>query len=233
MNVLTFPDAKQGGGFYSTAEVAKYLRMRSALAVRNWVFGDTRSEPVINRQYAGSRTDLGFYDLLEVRFIDYFRRNNVSLQSIRKAAAAARKDLRQAHPFATSTKKFVTDRREIFLCVAEELKDRHLVELTTGQLAFYDIVEQSLAKGVEFDPNTDLARAWKPDPDRFPAIELTPHYAFGHPVVARSHIPTRVLFDTYRAEGNSVAAAADWYEVAEDLVREAIEFEIVYAAEVA
>lgn len=233
MNILTFPDAKQGGGFYSSSEVAKYLRMRSALAVRNWVFGNARIEPVINRQYISSRTELGFYDLLEVRFIDYFRRNNVSLQSIRKAAAASRKELRQAHPFATSTKKFVTDRRKIFLCVAEELNDRHLVELTTGQLAFYDIVEASLAKGVEFDPSTDLALIWRPEPDRFPSIQLTPRYAFGHPVVARSHVPTRVLFDTYRAEGNSVNAAADWYEVAEDLVKEAIEFEIVYAAEAA
>lgn len=233
MNVLSFPNSRQGGGFYSATEAARFLRMRSALSIRHWVFGHGKYDPVIARQYHDSRNEIGFYDLLEVRFIDYFRRNNVSLQSIRRAAVAARRELRQAHPFATSTTKFVTDRRQIFLLVAEELRDTHLVELTSGQLAFYDIVEQSLAKGIEFDPNTDLAKVWRPDPNRFPNILMSPKYAFGHPVVARSSVPTRVLFETYRAEDNSVAAAADWYQVAEDLVKEAIEFEVVYASEAA
>lgn len=230
---MIFPESRQGGGYYSVAEAARYLRMRSVLAVRHWVFGHGDSQPVILRQYRSSRNELGFFDLLEVRFIDYFRRNNVSLQSIRKAAQAARKELQQPHPFATSVSKFVTDRRRIFMLTAEQLGDKCLLELTTGQMAFYDIVEQSLAKGVEFDPKSDLAKVWRPDPDRFPSIQMSPKYAFGHPVVSRSFVPTKTLFETYRAENNSISAASDWYEVSEELVREAIEFEIVYASEAA
>ncbi len=231
MNVVEFPESRSGGGFYSTTEAARYLKMASALSIRNWVFGTERTAAVIRRQYSESRTELGFYDLLEVRFIDYFRRNNVSLQSIRQVASAARKELRQTHPFATSPNKFVTDRKRIFLLVAEELGDKQLVELATGQQAFYDVVEQSLAKGVEFDPNTDLAKVWKPEPASYPDVLMSPKFAFGHPVVARVHVPTSALVKNFRAEGNSFQAVSDWYRVPEESVRQAVEFEIEYAKE--
>ena len=40
---------------------------------------------------------------MEVRFIEHFRRQQISLQSLRKAAENARKELNLDHPFATSS----------------------------------------------------------------------------------------------------------------------------------
>lgn len=232
MNVVDFPKVRQGGGYYSVGEAAIYLRLRSAGPVRNWAFGNKNFAPVINRQYIESRTEIGFYDLLEIRFISYFRKAGISLQSIRKVAQEARRELRQTHPFATD-RTFMTDRKRIFMIVAEQTGDKRMVDLATGQTALYDILENSLAKGVVFDPITNLGRVFKPDQGRFPSVQMSPEHAFGHPVVARSFVPTRVLYQTYRAENNSIAAAATWFEVADSLVQEAIEFEIEFAAEAA
>lgn len=213
------------GGFYTPSEVSRILRLSGPGVVNSWLGGTSRAAPALVRQYAES-SDVGFWDLIEIRFVNYFRGKGVSLQHIRKVASVARQRFGTDHPFALSNVKFKTDRKSIFAEIGREERSKELEELTTGQLSFYEIVEDFLAKGVEFDLSSGLAKAWKPEPTKYPNIVLNPKRAHGKPSVGERGFPTTVLFQNWRAEQFSHAAVADWFEVDEELVRESVEYEL-------
>lgn len=221
------------GGFYTVGEAARLLKIDNELRIRGWLRGyGGGAGPVIERQYPlrNGTDEIGFYDLMEIRFIEYFRRQKISLQSIRKAAAAAREELHHQHPFALSNIKFVTDRKRIFHLTAEETKDAKLRDIVSGQYAMYDVIEQFLAKGIEFHPASNLPESWRPDPETFPDIILDPHRAHGLPILARYGVPTSALFGLWRAEEQDYEAVADWYQIPRDAVEQAVEYELDLAA---
>ena len=233
MSVVNLPIAEpEVAGFYTVGEVARILRIESEAKVRRWVVAQGGNAPVIQRQYATEYLDqeLGFYDLMEIRFVEYFRRQNVSLQSIRKAAAAARRELHTRHPFALSNVKFVTDRKRIFLHTAQEEHDNRLMDIVSGQHAMYDVIENFLAKGVEFVPSTGLVRLWKPKPKEFPKVVLDPRFAHGQPTIEGKGVPTSALFHLWRAEEQDINPVADWFELDRSDVQQAIEYELELAA---
>ncbi|MDG3440067.1 DUF433 domain-containing protein [Nitrospirillum amazonense] len=221
------------GGFYTIQEASRILGLDSQQRIRGWLSGYAgRAEPIICRQYppVGDSQEVGFWDLLEIRFIEHFRKQGVSLQSIRKAAHAARVELHSQHPFAMSSIRFMTDRKRIFLHFAEKTGDKKLLDLMHGQFTMYEIIEQALARGIEFSPSTGLAQRWHPKPIEFPNVVLDPLIAFGQPVIDNARIPTSALFSSWKAEGNDYSIVADWYEIDEALVRQAVEFETVLPA---
>lgn len=229
---LTQPRADVGG-FYTVSEAARLLKIDSEPRIRGWLRGyGNGAGPVIDRQYPlrNGVDEIGFYDLMEIRFIEYFRRQKISLQSIRKAAAAAREELKHQHPFALSDVKFVTDRKRIFHLTAEETNDAKLRDIVTGQYAMYDVIERFLAKGIEFHPGSGLAESWRPDPETFPDVILDPRRAHGLPVLGKHGIPTSALFGLWRAEEQDYQAVSDWYEIPSTDVEQAIEFELDLAA---
>lgn len=214
------------GGYYTPGEVSRFLRLSGPGIVDRWLGGDAgRARPTLVRQYQKSH-DVGFWDLIEIRFVNYFRGKGVSLQHIRMVAARARERFETKHPFALSNVKFKTDRKTIFAEIGREEKSKELEELTTGQLSFYEIVEDFLAKGIEFDPSSGLAQSWRPEPAKYPNVILTPKKAHGQPSVHALGVPTRALFLNWKAEGFDYSKAADWFEVDEQLVREAVEYEL-------
>lgn len=219
------------GGFYTIGEAARILRIDSVAKVRRWVGSARAGAPVIVGQYQGrTPTDeVGFYDLLEIRFVDYFRRQGVSLQSIRAAAESARRDLQHTHPFALSNVKFVTDRKKIFLHTAEAIGDDRLMDIVSGQHAMYDVIESFLAKGVEFNPS-GLAKEWRPEPANYPDVVLHPLRAHGQPVLEPFGVPTSALFQLWRAEDQDYDRVADWFEIDRSKIEQAIEYELELAA---
>src|SRR5262249_31125031 len=108
------PDAL-AGGFYTVQEAARILRISSTRRVRGWVAGYAGGEPVLAVDHAplAGRLALSFWDLIEVRFLEYFRAEGVPLQTLRKIALRARTDLNTKHPFAISNAHFVSDRKQI------------------------------------------------------------------------------------------------------------------------
>ncbi len=233
MNVVNLQKGKpELTGFYTVGEVARILRIESEAKVRRWVAGRLGATPVLQRQYQTGFHDqeLGFYDLMEIRFVDYFRRQNVSLQSIRKAADAARRELDARHPFALSDVRFLTDRKRIFLHVARTDGDHRLMDIVSGQHAMYDVIEAFLAKGVEFAPATGLAKWWKPKPKEFPKIVLDPRFAHGQPTIEGKGVPTSALFQLWRAEEQDIEAVAEWFELDLSDVEQAIDYELDLAA---
>lgn len=218
------------GGFYTIVEAARLLGMPNASRVRDWVGGGRKqgSGPVILRQYkpiAGTQ-EVGFWDLIEVRFIDHFRRQGVSLQSLRKAANTARDQWRVKHPFAMSKTKFMTDRKTVFEATARDEHDTILLDLVTRQYAMYVLIEDVLAKGVTFDPGSGLAIEFRPRPADFPDVAMSPTIAYGQPCIRPANVPTSAIFQSWKAEDGDYTAVADWFGIDGKLAKQAIEFEL-------
>ena len=214
------------GGFYTLQEAARLLRMPHPTRIRDWMQGGskTKAGPVIVRQYQplGNVQEVGFWDLVEVRFIEHFRAQGVSLQALRKAAQTAREHWKQEHPFATSKARYLTDRKSIFEETARDLKDKILLNLVTKQYEMYVVIEDLLDRGLVFDPSTGVASRWQPRPKETPKIIIDPRLAFGQPVVSPTNVPTQRVYDLWKAEGGSYSAVIDWFEIDDASAREAV-----------
>ncbi|WP_395649576.1 DUF433 domain-containing protein [Brevundimonas sp.] len=214
------------GGFYTVSEAVRLIGTDAQRVVRWFQPTPSGNEPIILREYQklGREHELSFLDLLEVRFVEHFRKH-VSLQALRVAAKNARHELGVSHPFATSNVKFQTDKRQIFLESAKETGDTFLLNLMTNQIEIYEFMEQALARDLEFDVS-GMARVWHPTPNTSPNVLVSPAFAFGQPVISDRHIPTATLFRTWKAEDGATEAVAEWHSVTTEDVRQAVLFEM-------
>lgn len=212
-------------GFFSISDASDLLG-RSQQSVRGWLNGYPNSVrgPVIERDFAGSRT-VSFLDLMELRFIAFFRSQGVSMPTLRKAAERARIDWDVQHPLALASSKYVTDRKKVIAWSAEETGDDRAWDMATGQHEMWVTIEQTIERGVTFDPKTYLARIWAPKPGEFPNVLIDPRVAFGRPFVEGTSVPTRTLFRQWQADGHKAKVAA-WFDVPEDAVETAISYEL-------
>lgn len=212
-------------GYFSISDAAHLLNVSPA-SVRGWLNGysGTAAGPVIDRDFEGTRA-VSFLDLMELRFIAFFRDQKISMKTLRHASQRAREDWNVSHPLALSSAKYVTDRKKIFAVSAEDTGDAKAFDLATGQHEMWLTIERSVEKGVTFDPKTHLATLWKPRPGEFPGVIIDPRIAFGKPVVEGTGVPTETLYRQWRAEGFA-DRVADWYDVPEAAVKTAIEYEL-------
>ncbi len=218
-------------GFYNVRDAARLLGIDSTARLRGWLTGwpNARAGPIVQRQFVDTST-VSFLDLMELRFIDYFRAQKVPLQTLRRAADKARLHWETTHPFALSKSKYITDRRKIFAQSAEEQKDTITWDLATNQLEMWEALESAIARGVEFSPSTDLAERWRPKGSEFPDVIVDPHYAFGHPVIGSRAVPTSAIFSLYKAECGKSDQIAKWFNVTVEHVNQAVQFEIELSA---
>ena len=149
-------------------------------------------------------------DLIEVRFIVNFRLHGVSLQTLRRFAAKMRADTKRAHPLALSKEHFLTE----------------TLGVLGEQYEMYEMIEDVLAKNVSFDAATHLAMQWRPLAGDFPDVVVDPRFAYGHPVISNLHVPTITIFRAWKAEHGDRAKVAEWFDIAEDQVVDAVQFEI-------
>ncbi len=224
------------GGFYTVKEAARLLGIDNRQRIYRWLRPLERGAnrglgAVVQRDYEplGDWQELSFWDLIEVRFVEHFRRQGLSLQYLRKVANIARQEFNTQHPFALSNAEFLTDRKKIFEQVAKEEGDK-IRELLTGQYEMYAMIEQVLAKGMVFNPKTYLAEEWRPLRNEYPHVVVNPKYDYGRPVIGSLHVPTAAIFRQWKAENGDLARVADWWGVEPSEVEEAIEFEVRMAA---
>jgi uncharacterized protein (DUF433 family)/DNA-binding transcriptional MerR regulator len=218
-----------GVGVYSIPEAARLTGVSSS-RIRRWLRGYSftsggaarTSPPLWQRQLASEDSlVLSFRDLLEVRFVDAFRRHGVSWKSIRMAAECAAEIVHDSYPF--STRRFKTDGRSIFAEILQETGDESLLDLVKSQYEFKSIVEPFLFEGLEFSAlGIEPVRWWPLGMNR--RVVIDPERSFGQPIVDPESVPTRVLASAFRAEG-SIQAVARWYEVDLKSVEDALEFE--------
>jgi uncharacterized protein (DUF433 family)/DNA-binding transcriptional MerR regulator len=220
-----------GLGVYTVPEAARLTRV-SAPRIRRWLTGYTftardgqsSSSPVWEPQIRPTRGELvlSFRDLLEVRFVDAFRRHGVSWKTIRLAAERAAEIVEDSHPF--STKRFKTDGRSIFADIVQETGEESLLDLAKSQYAFKLVVDSFLFEGLEFsDLRGAPVRWWPLGRDR--RVVIDPERSFGQPIVTPESVPTAILAKAVEAEEGSIESVARWYLVDPKAIRDAVEFE--------
>jgi hypothetical protein len=224
-----------GIGCYTAAEAARLLKT-SPRNISRWLGGysyrdangDTmRAPPLWSPQLPrlGSAMEIGFHDLIELRFVLAFLRQNVAFNVIRRCLENARAIIREERPF--STHRFRTDGKSLFL---DSLREAHasipgedassLVDLKTNQLVFKQVVEQTFK---DLDISDGSVVHWRPYGGK-PSIIIDPARSFGKPLAADFGVPTLALASAVKAEA-SVKRVARLFEVPVSVVNDAVAFE--------
>jgi uncharacterized protein (DUF433 family) len=210
-------------GLYTVSMAATLLHERSS-RVRAWVEGQPNSEaePIIHAQLPriGPSTVLSFLDLIEARFVKHFCDLGLSPQSIRKVANKLRERHKTDHPFATN-RRFRTDGKMVFMEVAETESEHRILNLMNDNFEMGEVIEKSLFEMILYAD--DLAYRWHPMRET-PKVIIDPKFAFGRPVIEVVGVPTDVLYDAFMT-GGGYEDAAEEFEVSEDDVRQAVQFE--------
>ncbi len=223
-----------GNGIYTIAEAARLIRVPPR-RIRRWVLGyeylrggkQVRSPEVVSLDYdqIEESVALSFRDMIELRFVDAFRRRGVSWHAIRLASRRATELLATDHPF--STRAFRTDGKTILTELVAEERDPDLLDLVKNQYALRRILSRYLYQGIEFSPE-DRAERWWPL-GRKRRVVVDPRRKFGKPITSEEGVPTQVLYRAVLAEGSEVAVAS-WFEIDRRSVADAVAFEAGLAA---
>lgn len=216
-------------GLYTVADVARLTGVNTT-RVRRWVAGYTYSSsgkiksqpPVWDPEIPtidGVLT-LSFNDLLEVRWVDKFRKAGVLLPNIRRAVTELRELYGVSYPF--STERVFADGMAIMIEVEDEAGIKFFYEVSGSRnYGFWDVLVQNLKVGYVF--RDGIAAKWRPNEDEFDRIVIDPAVAFGRPVVEGTRLDTGVLADAYTAE-ESYEIVGDWYGIDPDAVKQAVSF---------
>jgi uncharacterized protein (DUF433 family) len=234
-----------GIGYYTAAEAARLLRIPPR-NVRRWLSGYSYRRagqlvdmpPLWMPQLPAndSHLELGFRDLIELRFVSAFIEEGLALQTIRACLATARELVASEHPFAT--RRFKTDGRRIFLETIDrlgidpgdgtsspKLSRRDVLDLKSRQYVFTNLVDRTF-RDLDFD--ADIVARWRPYNGKA-TIVVDPTRVFGQPIISASSVPTIALAGAVRAEGNEKRVSY-LYEVPLAQVRDAVRFESELAA---
>lgn len=219
-----------GSGVYSLREAA-LLSSVPITTLRRWLVGYSyRSDagvshqpPGITRERSTADDDVitvTFHDLLEIRFVQEFRKIGVSWKTIKLATEKARQRYGTTHPF--TTERFASDGRSIFEELREEgIRESKIVDFVKDQYCFRSVILPSFRAQIEFAAHG--AERWWPL-GRKKKIVLDPARQLGRPIIADASIPTAVLSRAVVAMG-SEQLVARWYEVPRTSVRQAVLYE--------
>jgi uncharacterized protein (DUF433 family) len=162
--------------------------------------------------------EIGFRDLVELRFVKAFLDAGVGLKAIRNCLDHAKAYAKDERPF--TTRRFQTDGRTIFLESIERSGGSQVLDLKRKQYVFRDVIAKTF-KDLEIEDEA-VAR-WRPFRGK-QSIVIDPRRAFGQPIAARSGVPTIVLAEAIEVEG-SIAEVARLFEISPAVVADAVKFE--------
>lgn len=221
-----------GVGIYTVGDAARLVDVPAA-RIRRWMLGRDRiynGERVFDAPLWRSALPdvdgvlhLSFRDLIELRMVDRFRAQHLSMHYLRKVVIAARELIGDNHPFSTS--RFKSDGKRLYLEILHSTNEPELIEVLSGQHAFHSIISVGL-RDVEFDDG--FASLWRPEGGRGDVV-LDPERSFGQPVLQDTGVPTatiKLIFDS----GRTTKQISQDFEIAERAVRSAIAFEERLAA---
>lgn len=207
-------------GAFTTTQVAVLLDV-DAPRVASWLSGNP---PLIRTDLpsVAGRLALSFDGLIEARAINYLLSQGVPRRKLAMAMKAMRQRWKDPHPLARE-RQLTTDGASVL-----ELQGEKIVDLLTDAYLHPEILRPALAGRVVFKSGR---AAWlEPYPEEMPLVRIDPARAFGRPVVVESAaaIPTETL--AMSAEVDGLAQAADWFDVSETAVSQAVAFEQRIAA---
>ncbi|MER9145596.1 hypothetical protein NKH92_23270 [Mesorhizobium sp. M0871] len=162
--------------------------------------------------------EIGFRDLIELRFVKAFTGAGVGLLAVRNCIEYARECVNDERPF--STRRFQTDGRTIFLEGIERSGETKLLDLKRRQYVFRQVIERTFK---DLDIEDDAVARWRPFNGK-QSIVIDPHRSFGQPIASKYGVPTVALAQAVEAEG-FVEKVARLFDVSATAVTDAMKFE--------
>jgi uncharacterized protein (DUF433 family) len=223
-------------GVYSLPEAARLVRKPKdwvGRTVKGYAFSGRKgkrssSPPLFRGQFEAvdGIINLSFRDLIELVFVRDFLDHGVSWPVIRRAAEVAAEWFKETdHPFCV--KQFSTDGSRIFARAESEAGgDAHMIDLAQRQHVFAEITTPFI-KQLEYSATGGLLR-WYPMGKEQPVV-LDPRLSFGAPIIRGHGVPTSALYAALQT-GESENSIAEWYELPQDAVHAALEYERSLAA---
>jgi len=211
-----------GKGVYGFPEAARLARIDVNNA-RRWFLGRRdypASGPVLRSDVPSVRGKhaISFLDLIDLLVVGRFREHGVPMQTVRKVYGRLRERLGSAHPF--SHYKLKSDGRTVFLEVVDDLGDRQLEEVLSGQAAMPRVLDRYL-KDIEYGRRTQIAERWNVSP----GVVIDPTKNFGKPTAVEAGASTFVLARAFHANGQNAELVADLFATSPQAVLDAVEFE--------
>lgn len=208
---------------YSPTDAARLVGMKPQTAIR-WVSGYTYlyqgKEKPANALWALPKVEgrpfLNFLDLIELRWVAFFRQAGISLQKIRRVREIAANELRTNRPF--STNRYTSDYVNIFEKVNWTKRERRLVDPLSKQSYFADLLNPFL-HSLDYERDTASRWWWL---GREHGLYLDPKINLGRPSVRG--IRADILMGAYKAEQQDAEKVARWFEVEPGDVIDAVEF---------
>ena len=207
-----------GRGIYSVAEAARLSKV-SRQRIEYWMFRDAEN-PVLEPEYApvNNQKALSFHDLIEILIGNELRVLGISLEHIRNAHSYLKGSLNTEHPFCHQEVK--TDGKNIFIEAFNKDDEMLYQELLSGQHSSPAVIEQYV-KNIDYDSVSKLATRWH----IHEGIVVDPAVSFGSPVIQDTRISSYIISDEYNANAQNAALIADLYNITEQDVMNAVEFE--------
>jgi uncharacterized protein (DUF433 family) len=231
-----------GVGLYTVSDAAALLRIPQR-NVRRWLGGypfqardgSRRTMPPLWQPQLPSHDrhlELGFRDLIELRFVSAFIDRGLGVLTIRRCLEHARAFVGDERPF--STRRFHTDGRTIFLAFVDqaianpsevladvpEQERARLIDLRTHQYVFRQVIQQTFK---DLDLDDEAVARWRPYRGKG-TIVIDPKRAFGQPIATETGVPTNALASAVAAEGDEKRVAA-LFNVPRSVVADAVAFE--------
>jgi uncharacterized protein (DUF433 family) len=208
-----------GKGVYSFSDAARLTRLRTG-RVREWfVEGNRARQPVFRSDYRKTEEHIiSFLDLVEVFVAGQLRDKGISLQTIRKVQKTLSTRWGTPHPFCRE--EVATSGKSVFILGLDERGRTEVEEVLTKQRAFPEIIEPFLNR-LDYDSESLLAARWRISS----GVVVDPEICFGQPIVESTGIPTLILANAYKANGENLEVVANWYGVTTEDVRYAVDFE--------
>ena len=204
---------------YRVAEAARYVGVHYN-TVSAWHRRGTSILPG-----RAKRSPLSYLELVEVAFVAFFRRLNISMRRVRDARDYISKTIEIEYPFASL--QFKTEGLHILMEYHQfdpsAKMDQVIVADERGQLAWIDLMGDRFA---EFDYEHEIVIRWHLA-GRDSQVMIDPRIAFGAPTV--SGLPTWVILGRYNV-GETIPEIAEDFEICDSSIRDALAFEGVEVA---
>jgi len=219
-----------GQGIYILSEVARLTELHP-IRVRSWFKGRSDRHgrgPVFASDYRIVDGDfaVSFLDLIDVLIAGQFRdRYDVPMRIVRLAHQELQKELKTKHPFCLSN--LFTDRKRIFIDVANEIDEEQLRDVVSQQQFFLHIKEK--LDHIDYSEINNLARRWR----IAEGVVIDPSISMGKPTIENTGVTTYVISNQYYANNKNADLVADLYGLSEKDIANAVHFEKLYGVRVA
>ncbi len=191
---------------YLVGEAATIIGMPAA-TLRTWFRGWPNGKPAVLTPDGGGSTPLvlSFFNVVEAKFLDAYRRKGVSMQRVRRALDYVSERM-AGFERPLLKPDFETDGKALFIEVNDSERTSLLEVSGGGQLVWPEAVRQHF-QSLEFDHRGDPSRLWLDDRHE---VMLDPRFGWGLPVIAGSGVRTDVLFERAKAGEDLEAIAEDF-----------------------